>query len=46
MLPSVLNTLTVNVRVVVDGRGKDKYINGSNVIDTLEQTGQTRVDLY
>lgn len=46
LIPSVLKTLTVNVRVMVDGRGKDRYINGSNVIDTFEQTGQTRVDLY
>lgn len=44
--PSVLKTVTVIVLIVVEGRGKDKYINGSNVMDTFLQSGQTNVDLY
>uniref|UniRef100_A0A0A9GV24 Uncharacterized protein n=1 Tax=Arundo donax TaxID=35708 RepID=A0A0A9GV24_ARUDO len=36
----------VIVLIVVEGRGKDKYINGSNVTETFLQMGQTNVDLY
>lgn len=42
----VLKRDTVIVLMVVEGRGRVKYINGSNVIETLLQIGHTRVDLY
>lgn len=45
-LPSVVTTVKVIVRIDVDGKGSDKYINGSKVTDTLLQTGQTKVDRY
>lgn len=45
-LPSQLKTVTIIVRVVVDRSGNDRYMNGSNVIDILLHTGQTKVDLY
>ena len=47
-MPSELKTVTVIVRVVFadEGKGKDKYINGSKVMDTFLQSGQTNVDLY
>lgn len=44
--PSVLTTVKVIARIVVDGRGSDKYMNGSKVVETFLQTGQTSVDLY
>jgi hypothetical protein len=43
-IPSVLRTVKVIVRIVVEGNGSDKYINGSNVTDFLLQAGQTSVD--
>lgn len=46
VLPSVPKTVKVIVRVVVGGNGNERYINGSNVIDTLLQTEQTNVDRY
>lgn len=45
-LPSLLKTVTVIVRVVVAWSGKERYIKGSNVTETLLHTGQTKVDLY
>lgn len=45
-LPLALKTVIVIVRIADDGRGSDKYIKGSNVMETLLQTGQTNVDLY
>jgi len=42
--PSVLMTVTVIVRVVVEGNGRDRYIKGSKVIETLLQKGQINVD--
>ena len=44
-VPSVLMTVTVIVRNVVDGRGSDRYMNGSNVIETFLHSGQINVDL-
>lgn len=44
--PSVLTTVNVIVRIIVEGKGSERYINGSNVTDTFLQTGQTNVDLY
>lgn len=44
--PLLLTTVKVIVRIVVEGRGNDKYMNGSNVTETFLQTGQTNVDLY
>ena len=44
--PVPLNTVTVIIRVTVDGNGSDKYINGSKVTEILLQTGHTNVDLY
>lgn len=32
-------------RSVFIGNGRDRYMNGSNVTDTLPHVGQTRVDL-
>jgi hypothetical protein len=46
VVPSVLKTVMVIVLIVVEGRGKDKYINGSNVTETFLQIGHTSVDLY
>lgn len=46
VLPSVLTTVKVIVRIVVEGRGSDKYMNGSKVVETFLQMGQTNVDLY
>ena len=46
VLPSVLTTVKVIVRIVVEGRGSDRYMNGSKVVETFLQTGQTNVDLY
>jgi hypothetical protein len=45
-VPSELKTVMVIVLIVVEGRGKERYINGSNVTDTFLQMGQTSVDLY
>lgn len=45
-LPSELKTVAVIALIVVEGNGSDKYMKGSNVTDTLLQTGQTKVDLY
>lgn len=44
--PSQLKTVTVMVLLVVDWRGRERYMKGSNVTETLLQTGQTKVDLY
>lgn len=44
--PSQANTVTVMVLLVVDWSGSERYIKGSNVTETLLQTGQTKVDLY
>ena len=44
VVPSVLKTVTVIVRIVVEGSGSDRYMNGSNVTDTFLQTGQTNID--
>lgn len=46
VVPSVLKTVIVIVLIVVEGRGRDRYMNGSNVTDTFLQSGQTNVDLY
>jgi hypothetical protein len=46
VLLSVPITVTVIVLVFDEDRGKDKYMNKSNLIDTFLQMGQTRVDLY
>lgn len=46
VLPSVLKTVTVIVLIVVEGIGSDRYISGSNVTDTLLQTGQTNIERY
>jgi hypothetical protein len=43
---SEIKIVMVIVLIVVEGRGKDRYINGSNVTDTFLQMGQTSVDLY
>lgn len=43
-LPSVLKTVKVIVRIVVEGSGNDKYIKGSKVVDTLLQIGHTNFD--
>jgi hypothetical protein len=43
-LSSVLKIVKVIVRIVVEGNGSDKYINGSYVTDFLLQAGQTSVD--
>lgn len=45
-LPSQVKTVTVIVRVLVDWSGSERYMNGSNVTETLLHTGQTKVDLY
>lgn len=42
----MLITVKVIDRMVVEGRGNDKYMNGSNVIETFLHAGQTNVDLY
>lgn len=44
VIPSVLMTVTVMVRIVVEGNGSDRYIKGSNVIESFLQTGQINVD--
>lgn len=46
LLPSLLKTVTVIVRVVVDWSGNERYMKGSKVTETLLHTGQTKVDLY
>lgn len=46
MLPLVFKTVNVIVLIVVDGRGRDRFMNGSNVTETFLQIGQTNVDLY
>lgn len=46
VVPSQLKTVTVMVLLVVDWRGRERYIKGSNVTETLLQTGHTKVDLY
>ncbi|KAH7854604.1 hypothetical protein Vadar_015828 [Vaccinium darrowii] len=45
-VPSVLKTVSVIVRVVVEGSGNERYMNGSNVTDNFLQNGQTNVDRY
>lgn len=45
-LPSQVKTVTVIVRVMVCWRGRERYMNGSNVTETLLHTGHTNVDLY
>jgi len=45
--PSQEKTVTVMVLLAVeDWSGRERYMNGSNVTETLLQTGQTKVDLY
>lgn len=44
-LPLRLTTVIVIVRVVVEGNGSDRYINGSKVTETFLHNGQTNVDL-
>lgn len=44
--PSQAKTVTVMVLLVVGWSGRERYIKGSNVTETLLQTGQTKVDLY
>jgi hypothetical protein len=44
--PVPLNTVTVIIRVTVEGNGSDKYMNGSKVTEILLHSGQTKVDLY
>lgn len=44
VIPSVLMIVNVMVRIVVVGKGRDRYIKGSNVIETFLQRGQTNVD--
>lgn len=46
VVPSKVKTVTVMVLLVVDWSGKERYMKGSNVTETLLQTGQTKVDLY
>lgn len=46
VLPSVFITVMFIVRIVVEGKGSDRYMNGSKVTETFLQTGQTNVDLY
>lgn len=46
VLPSQEKTVTVIDRVVVDWSGKERYMKGSKVTETLLHTGQTNVDLY
>lgn len=46
VIPSVLKTVKDMVRIVVEGNGRERYINGSNVTATLLQTGQTNADRY
>ena len=43
-VPSVLRTVKVIVRVVVEGNGKGRCIKGSKVIETFLQTGHTNVE--
>jgi hypothetical protein len=45
-LPSQVKTTMVMLRVEVNCRGKERYMNGSNVTETFPQIGQTKVDLY
>lgn len=45
-LPSPLNTLRVNEGFIDDDSGKERYMKGSKVTETLAHTGHTRVDLY
>src|SRR5689334_15615711 len=44
LVASAKTTVTSIVRCVGIGNGRDKYMNGSNVIDTLWQSGQTNLD--
>ena len=46
LIPSVLMTVNIIVRIVVEGNGSDRYINGSNVTETFLQRGQISVDRY
>lgn len=46
VLPSLLKTVTVIVRIVVEGKGSERYISGSNVTETFLQLGQTNIDRY
>lgn len=45
-LPSQVKTVIVIERVMVAWSGKERYMKGSNVTETLLHTGQTKVDLY
>lgn len=45
-LPSQVKIVIVIDRVVANCRGKERYMKGSNVTETLLHTGQTSVDLY
>lgn len=45
-VPSVLKTVNVMVRIVVEGNGKERYTNGSNATETLLQIEQTTADRY
>lgn len=45
-VPSVCKTVSVIVRIVVEGSGNERYMNGSNVMDNFLQNGQTNVDRY
>lgn len=44
VIPSALMTVNVIVRITFEGNGSDRYINGSNVIETFLQRGQISVD--
>lgn len=46
VVPSLLNMVKVIVRIVVEGNGSERYINGSNVTDFFLQMGQTKVERY
>lgn len=46
VLPSKVKTITVMLRVDVNCRGKERYMNGSKVTETFPQAGHTKVDLY
>lgn len=46
VIPSVLKTVKDMVRIVGEGNGRERYINGSNVTATLLQTEQTNFDRY
>lgn len=45
-LPSEVKTVIVIFLVLVNWRGRERYMKGSKVTETLSHTGQTKVDLY